>query len=194
MYGKSICTVRSPPKRSFFSSSPHHSSHPHSLLLRFSHALTRNLFLARALAAPSRSFGKGLIQGAYTLSDGSALVITVARYLTPLHHEIQVWGFGFRIGFFPSVCLCVHVFPFPPSLPPMSGFPFPLMSLPLSPVTSSLPRLFYPYVSFPFPSCLFPFPLMSLSLSPLPSSLPPLFSPSLPPSFSRRRTNHEIDT
>jgi hypothetical protein len=158
MYGKSICTVRSPPKRSFFSSSPHHSSHPHSLLLRFSHALTRNLFLARALAAPSRSFGKGLIQGAYTLSDGSALVITVARYLTPLHNEIQVSGFGFRIGFFPSICPCVHVFPFPrPFLlcPPVS---FHYVSFPF-------PRPFFPSPSL-FPLCLFPIPLMSLSLSP----------------------------
>ncbi len=45
-----------------------------------------------ALTAPSRSYGKGLIQGAYALSDGSAVILTVAQYVTPLHHEIQVYA------------------------------------------------------------------------------------------------------
>ena len=36
------------------------------------------------------SFGKGLIQGAFPLSDGSGVVLTVAKYLTPKLTEIQV--------------------------------------------------------------------------------------------------------
>jgi carboxyl-terminal processing protease len=36
-----------------------------------------------------RSFGKGLVQEQYQLSDGSALRLTVARYYTPLGRSIQ---------------------------------------------------------------------------------------------------------
>ena len=36
-----------------------------------------------------RSFGKGLVQEQYGLSDGSALRLTVARYYTPLGRSIQ---------------------------------------------------------------------------------------------------------
>ncbi|MFM2360620.1 MAG: hypothetical protein RLY16_2613 [Bacteroidota bacterium] len=36
-----------------------------------------------------RSFGKGLVQEQYDLSDGSALRLTVARYYTPLGRSIQ---------------------------------------------------------------------------------------------------------
>jgi len=36
-----------------------------------------------------RSFGKGLVQEQYPLSDGSALRLTVARYYTPLGRSIQ---------------------------------------------------------------------------------------------------------
>jgi len=34
------------------------------------------------------TFGKGVVQGVYTLSDGSGLVLTTGRYLTPDQHEI----------------------------------------------------------------------------------------------------------
>jgi carboxyl-terminal processing protease len=37
----------------------------------------------RAVVAGDRTFGKGLIQGVFGLEDGSGLIITVARYLTP---------------------------------------------------------------------------------------------------------------
>eukprot|EP00960_Hanusia_phi_P002476 71987-Hanusia_phi.AAC.1 len=37
-----------------------------------------------------RSFGKGLIQGAFPLSDGSGLMLTIAKYFTPDFHDIQV--------------------------------------------------------------------------------------------------------
>ena len=35
------------------------------------------------------SFGKGLVQEQYQLSDGSGLRLTVARYYTPLGRSIQ---------------------------------------------------------------------------------------------------------
>ncbi len=38
------------------------------------------------------TFGKGLIQSLFDLSDGSGLVVTVARYETPNHHDINRSG------------------------------------------------------------------------------------------------------
>lgn len=47
----------------------------------------------RAVIAGSRhSFGKGLIQGVFGLSDGGGAVVTVARYRTPSGAEIQGSG------------------------------------------------------------------------------------------------------
>jgi carboxyl-terminal processing protease len=43
----------------------------------------------RATIIGRRSFGKGLVQEQYSLSDGSALRLTVARYYTPLGRSIQ---------------------------------------------------------------------------------------------------------
>jgi carboxyl-terminal processing protease len=43
----------------------------------------------RAIIMGRRSFGKGLVQEQYQLSDGSALRLTVARYYTPLDRSIQ---------------------------------------------------------------------------------------------------------
>ncbi len=45
--------------------------------------------LDRATIVGRRSFGKGLVQEQYSLSDGSALRLTVARYYTPLGRSIQ---------------------------------------------------------------------------------------------------------
>ncbi len=45
--------------------------------------------LDRAKIIGRRSFGKGLVQEQYSLSDGSALRLTVARYFTPLGRSIQ---------------------------------------------------------------------------------------------------------
>lgn len=45
--------------------------------------------LDRAVIVGRRSFGKGLVQEQYTLSDGSALRLTVAKYYTPLGRSIQ---------------------------------------------------------------------------------------------------------
>lgn len=43
----------------------------------------------RATVIGRRSFGKGLVQEQYELSDGSAIRLTVARYYTPLGRSIQ---------------------------------------------------------------------------------------------------------
>jgi carboxyl-terminal processing protease len=43
----------------------------------------------RATIIGRRTFGKGLVQQQYLLSDGSALRLTVARYYTPLGRSIQ---------------------------------------------------------------------------------------------------------
>ena len=43
----------------------------------------------RGIILGRRSFGKGLVQEQFTLNDGSALRLTVARYYTPLGRNIQ---------------------------------------------------------------------------------------------------------
>src|ERR1700704_715631 len=43
----------------------------------------------RATIIGRRTFGKGLVQEQYDLSDGSAIRLTVARYYTPLGRSIQ---------------------------------------------------------------------------------------------------------
>ncbi|MBL7747752.1 MAG: S41 family peptidase [Chitinophagaceae bacterium] len=43
----------------------------------------------RATIIGRRTFGKGLVQEQYSLSDGSAIRLTVARYYTPLGRSIQ---------------------------------------------------------------------------------------------------------
>ena len=40
----------------------------------------------------TKSFGKGVVQSIYNLSDGGALKITTARYVTPLGRDIQHRG------------------------------------------------------------------------------------------------------
>lgn len=40
----------------------------------------------------TKTFGKGVVQSIYTLSDGGALKITTARYVTPLGRDIQHRG------------------------------------------------------------------------------------------------------
>ena len=45
-----------------------------------------------AIMGSSHSFGKGLIQAVYGLSNGSGLVLTVAKYVTPNGTEIQGTG------------------------------------------------------------------------------------------------------
>jgi len=46
----------------------------------------------RAVTMGDKSFGKGLIQAVYGLKNGSGLVVTVAKYITPSGNEIQGQG------------------------------------------------------------------------------------------------------
>lgn len=46
----------------------------------------------RAVLAGGRTYGKGLIQSVYELSDGSGLIITVGKYLTPSGNDIDRWA------------------------------------------------------------------------------------------------------
>jgi carboxyl-terminal processing protease len=46
----------------------------------------------RAQLVGETTFGKGLIQSLFELSDGSGLAVTVAKYETPNHHDINKLG------------------------------------------------------------------------------------------------------
>lgn len=46
----------------------------------------------RAILVGKRTFGKGLIQAVYELSDGSGVVLTVGKYVTPRHQDIDGAG------------------------------------------------------------------------------------------------------
>ncbi|MBE9177989.1 PDZ domain-containing protein [Oculatella sp. LEGE 06141] len=46
----------------------------------------------RAELVGERTFGKGLIQSLFNLSDGSGLAVTIAKYETPNHHDINQRG------------------------------------------------------------------------------------------------------
>ncbi|MGB3495994.1 MAG: carboxyl-terminal processing protease CtpA [Elainellaceae cyanobacterium] len=51
----------------------------------------------RAVLIGEKTFGKGLIQSLFNLSDGSGLAVTVAKYETPDHHDIH------RLGIAPDI-------------------------------------------------------------------------------------------
>ncbi|MDX2215327.1 MAG: S41 family peptidase [Oculatellaceae cyanobacterium bins.114] len=46
----------------------------------------------RARLVGEKTFGKGLIQSLFNLSDGSGLAVTIAKYETPDHHDINRQG------------------------------------------------------------------------------------------------------
>jgi carboxyl-terminal processing protease len=46
----------------------------------------------RAKLVGEKTFGKGLIQSLFDLSDGSGLAVTVAKYETPNHRDIHKLG------------------------------------------------------------------------------------------------------
>ncbi|MEB3180177.1 MAG: S41 family peptidase [Nostocaceae cyanobacterium] len=46
----------------------------------------------RAQLVGETTFGKGLIQSLFQLSDGSGLAVTIAKYETPSHHDIHKLG------------------------------------------------------------------------------------------------------
>jgi carboxyl-terminal processing protease len=57
----------------------------------------------RALVIGDRSFGKGSVQQLIDLADGSALKLTVAKYLTPLYRDIQTIGVTPDVNLVPIV-------------------------------------------------------------------------------------------
>lgn len=57
----------------------------------------------RAKLVGDRTFGKGLIQSLFNLSDGSGLAVTIAKYETPAHHDIN------RLGISPDVVVPLAV-------------------------------------------------------------------------------------
>jgi carboxyl-terminal processing protease len=46
----------------------------------------------RAILVGEKTFGKGLIQSLFELPDGAGIAITVAKYETPAHHDINKKG------------------------------------------------------------------------------------------------------
>ncbi|MEO1132410.1 MAG: S41 family peptidase [Cyanobacteria bacterium J06639_1] len=46
----------------------------------------------RAVLVGTRTFGKGSIQSLFELSDGSGMAVTIAKYMTPAHRDINKLG------------------------------------------------------------------------------------------------------
>jgi len=59
----------------------------------------------RAVIVGDRSFGKGSVQQLIELMDGSALKLTIAKYLTPLFTDIQSVGITPDIKFIPATVI-----------------------------------------------------------------------------------------
>ncbi|MGJ3248806.1 MAG: carboxyl-terminal processing protease CtpA [Elainellaceae cyanobacterium] len=55
----------------------------------------------RAKLVGEQTFGKGLIQSLFSLSDGAGLAVTVAKYETPGHHDIN------RLGIAPDLVVAL---------------------------------------------------------------------------------------
>ena len=60
------------------------------------------LSLNGLLRAICRTYGKGLIQSVYQLEDGSALVVTIGKYLTPARIDIDREGLRPDFGTIPD--------------------------------------------------------------------------------------------
>jgi carboxyl-terminal processing protease len=63
----------------------------------------------RATLIGEKTFGKGLIQSLFNLSDGSGLAVTVARYETPNHHDINKLGITPNEVVAPGELLAQHI-------------------------------------------------------------------------------------
>ena len=57
----------------------------------------------RAPLVGARTFGKGLIQSVYELSDGAGIVMTVGRYVRPSGAEIDQRGLAPDFATFPGI-------------------------------------------------------------------------------------------
>lgn len=59
-------------------------------------------FNDRAVVIGNRSFGKGSVQTVYDLKDGSALKLTIAKYLTAKDYAVQSRGINPDVGLLPA--------------------------------------------------------------------------------------------
>jgi carboxyl-terminal processing protease len=59
-------------------------------------------FNDRAVVIGNRSFGKGSVQTVYDLKDGSALKLTIAKYLTAKDYAVQSKGINPDVGLIPA--------------------------------------------------------------------------------------------
>ena len=59
-------------------------------------------FNDRAVVIGNRSFGKGSVQTVYDLKDGSALKLTIAKYLTAHDQQVQSIGINPDVGLIPT--------------------------------------------------------------------------------------------
>jgi carboxyl-terminal processing protease len=57
----------------------------------------------RAVVIGNRSFGKGSVQTVYDLKDGSALKLTIAKYLTAKDYAVQSKGINPDVGLLPAI-------------------------------------------------------------------------------------------
>ncbi len=57
----------------------------------------------RAQLVGERTFGKGYIQSLFSLSDGSGLAVTIAKYETPNHHNIH------KVGILPDQVVPINI-------------------------------------------------------------------------------------
>lgn len=81
--------------RSVFGLAPARTRAPLTVLVNDKSASASEIVAAalhdncRAVLVGRRTFGKGLIQTVYELSDGSGMVLTVGKYVTPSHSDID---------------------------------------------------------------------------------------------------------
>ncbi len=65
-------------------------------------AFTCGIWLCDCGSLACRTYGKGLIQSVYQLEDGSALVVTIGKYLTPARTDIDREGLRPDFGSIPD--------------------------------------------------------------------------------------------
>ncbi len=66
-------------------------------------------FNDRAVVIGNRTFGKGSVQTVYDLKDGSALKLTIAKYLTAQDQQVQSIGINPDVGLIPSTVTAKRV-------------------------------------------------------------------------------------
>ncbi|KAM7524948.1 hypothetical protein LguiA_014850 [Lonicera macranthoides] len=62
----------------------------------------------RAVLVGERTFGKGLIQSVFELHDGSGVVVTIGKYVTPNHKDINGNGIEPDFQNLPAILICAE--------------------------------------------------------------------------------------